>query len=169
MEHCMIEFHNMAGLTLDAISFATVKTENIAPPPETGYNKYLKRAEYDKTACREQLLKLVNIDLERFYQFLLLVNLTGGTPEIFGFNYTTEMTIEAYTFLPAPNFNLLIDILLDPFCATQPTLLKYSRMVYPDGSGGGCSGRLIDITAFIKQPACYLEMHAPELYTETNS
>ena len=57
MEHCMIEFHNMAGLTLDAISFATVKTENIAPPPETGYNKYLKRAEYDKDRLPRTALK----------------------------------------------------------------------------------------------------------------
>ena len=163
----MINFDKMDSLAFDAIEFARVETSSVTAPTPVRYNKFLKRSEFDPAASREQLLNLVSIDTEGFYQFILVVNLDGGTPEVFGFNYLKSRLIEPFDFCPSKNFNLAIDILLEPFCATTPTLLKYSRCVGPDGTGGGCSRQLINISDFIDNPSRYFEMHAPECYFES--
>ena len=165
----MINFDNLDTVAFDRIEFQAVETSAFDAPTPVTYNEFLKRPEYDTAACRKQFLELVGINTEGFYQFVLFVDRTRETAEIFGFNYLKSRTITPLRFSPSPNFELLVDTIIAPFDVSASTLSKFSRVVGSDGTGGGCSVMLVDMQAFIENPDRYLEMHAPECYSESET
>ena len=152
----MIDFDHMQDLKFEDIEFKVIDTSEMEAPPSTGFNKYLKRPEYNGESCRQLLMDFIGVDPKADFHFHLIINFDRGTQEHIAFNYLKDRCIEAYEFKGSKNFLLLLDVLLGSFSGDNSTLVRYSS------EGGSRSNANIDL--LINAPAKHIESYAPRIY-----